>query len=99
MHVNALKMRNDLNNLSIQQESLKVDSLTQAKAVIIDLETALEQKNKGWLEVRQDNPEFEEVNEENCREKASNFLLHGATDIFESNELSTWLYVYPPWKQ
>lgn len=80
----------------MQQESLKVDSLAQAKAVIIDLEAALEEKNKGWLEVRQDNPEFEQVNEENCREKTSNFLLHGATDIFESNELSTWLHISLP---
>lgn len=23
-------------------------------------------------------------------------MLHGATDIFESNALSTWLHVYPP---
>lgn len=44
MRVNVLQMRNDLNNLLMQQESLKVDSLAQAKAVIIDLEAALEEK-------------------------------------------------------
>jgi len=67
--------------------------LEQAKGVLTDLESALEIKKSGWLQVRKDNPDFEPVSEENWREKSSRCWLHGATHIFETNEMDQWLFV------
>lgn len=49
---------------------------------------------ESWLEVRKDNPHFEEVSDEHWREKSAKCLLHGATEIFEANELDKWLSIF-----
>ena len=43
--------------------------LQQAQDVLIDLRKALKKKKKEWLQIRKDNPYFEEVSEEHWREK------------------------------
>lgn len=79
-----------------QQKKRKTSSapsfLQQAQDVLIDLTKALQKKKKAWLQIRKDNPHFEEVSEEYWREKSSRCWLHGATELSESNELDQWLH-------
>lgn len=66
--------------------------LENAKATLIDLETALNKKRKVWLSIKKDNPEFEQLSDENWRDTSSRSWLHGGTNIFETNELDQWLF-------
>ncbi|MGH2637903.1 MAG: hypothetical protein ACRDF4_01235, partial [Rhabdochlamydiaceae bacterium] len=66
--------------------------LTQAHEVLNDLENALVKKKECWLQIRKDNPNFEEVSESNWREKSSRCWLHGGTELSETRELDQWLF-------
>ena len=52
-----------------------------------------------WGGLRQLNPGFEQLSEEDCYDRESSLWIHGETHAFEANELQRWLYVSPPTSQ
>ena len=57
-----------------------------------DFESECTKTRNIWKQIEIDNPSFEQVSEENWQEKQSRMWLHGATDVWECNELERWLY-------
>ena len=72
------------------------DHLEQAKEVLDDLEKGLKKDRLLWDELRELNPDFEQLSEEYWIEKYNRCWLHGATDVREANPLEHWLYDKPP---
>lgn len=68
------------------------DSLTQALAILKDLEQSIEERRKVWQSLRKSNPHFEQLSEENWGNTKARSWLHGATEVPECNELEKWLY-------
>lgn len=78
-----------------KHEASSVHSLLQqAQDILIDLGTALKEGEKIWLQLKQDNPHIEQASTQHWRENSSKYWLHGATDVFESNELERWLFTH-----
>ena len=70
--------------------------LDEAYAVLDDFEKELAGIKAGWEQIAVDNPHLEQVSPEHWQETYYRMWLHGATNIWERNELGRWLYGNPP---
>ena len=70
--------------------------LDEACAILEDFEKEIAGIKANWEQIAADNPNFEQVSSENWQEKHWRMWLHGATDVWERNELERWLTDYPP---
>ena len=52
-----------------------------------------------WINIRELNPDFEEVSEIAWKNKEARCWIHGATDLSKANALEEWLYYYAPTSQ
>ena len=52
-----------------------------------------------WINIRELNPDFEEVSEIEWKNKEARCWIHGAIDLSEANALEEWLYYYAPISQ
>lgn len=68
------------------------NSLEAAKAILTDLEMALNEKREIWLNIKNDNPDFEQLSDEHWRDTYCRCWLHGGTELFEIIELEQWIY-------
>ncbi len=65
-------------------------------AIIEDLLQAIAKKKQIRDEIKQLNPEWEQLSDENWKRQETCCWIHGATDTYEAIELEKWLYHYPP---
>jgi len=72
------------------------DPLLEIHNLLDDFENELSKIRAFWRQIEIDNPGFDPVSEESCQEKHARMWLHGATDVWECNELERWLTDYPP---
>lgn len=72
------------------------DPIEEAQQVLIELETELCKCRSLWVQLQNDNPGFEQTSEENWQIKHARSWIHGATDLWESNAIETWLFDKPP---
>ncbi|HCJ84185.1 MAG: hypothetical protein A2Y28_04920 [Chlamydiae bacterium GWC2_50_10] len=70
--------------------------LDEACAMLDDFEKEVVGIKAGWEQIAVDNPHFEQVSPENWQETYYRMWLHGATNIWERNELGRWLTDYSP---
>lgn len=68
------------------------DPLCEIQHLLDKFEDELSTIRSIWKQLEIDNPGFEQVSEENWQEKQARMWLHGATDVWECNELERWLY-------
>ena len=66
--------------------------LDEAYVVLDDFEKELAGIKAGWEQIAVDNPHLEQVSPEHWQETYYRMWLHGATNIWERNELGRWLY-------
>ena len=71
--------------------SMPSNLLSNAKEILTDLQNDIDGLQKIWAEIRENNPNFEEVSEENWEVRNAQCWLHGATNVNERNELEKWL--------
>lgn len=69
--------------------------MDEACAVLDDFDNEVAVIKASWEQSAQDNPNFEQVSSESWQEKYYRMWLHGATDVWECNELERWLTDYP----
>ncbi len=62
-------------------------SLDEACAILDDFEKEVAGIKVDWERTATDNPHFEQVSSEHWQEKYCRMWLHGATDVWECNEL------------
>lgn len=67
--------------------------------IINDLIKEISSIEQAWINIRELNPDFEEVSEEEWKNKEARCWIHGATDLSEANALEEWLYRYAPTSQ
>jgi hypothetical protein len=72
------------------------DPLDLAKEIINDLEKEIEKKETIWNELRELNPDWDQLSEENWIYTESNCWLHGTTEAIERHNFEKWLSDYPP---
>ncbi len=65
--------------------------LDEIHEILDDFETKLSKTRAIWRQVEIDNPGFEQVSEENWKEKHARVWLHGGTSVQDSNRLEQWL--------
>lgn len=70
--------------------------LEEACAILDDFEKKVAGIKTFYEQTAADNPHFESVSPESWQEKYYRMWLHGATDVWECNELERWLTDYPP---
>jgi hypothetical protein len=75
---------------------MKHKGIEEAKSILTDLENEIKKDRKIWLQIEKDNPGFEQVSPENWERKEAQCLIHGATELSETNELDRWLFTRPP---
>lgn len=68
------------------------DPLSEIQHLLDKFEDELSMVRSIWKQLEIDNPGFEQVSEENWQEKQARMWLHGATNVWECNELERWLY-------
>lgn len=68
--------------------------IKEFKEVIDDLSQGIETIKTTWENIRELNPDFEQVSEEEWRSKEALCWLHGGTKFQETVELEQWLYFY-----
>lgn len=68
----------------------------EAHAIIEDLQQALGHKKQDWEEIKELNPNWEQLSDENWMQTEARCWLHGATDVAEANELERWLFDRQP---
>ncbi len=71
-------------------------NLDEARAIIEDLQQAIEEKKLVRDEIKKLNPDWEQLSDENWIQQESRCWLHGATEVLESTELEKWLFDNPP---
>ncbi len=64
--------------------------------IINELFTDIAKVKTTWEIIRELNPHFEPVSEDNWRGKEACFWLHGETRVMEANKLEQWLCISPP---
>lgn len=78
------------------QENSKSKNMDEPIAIIEDLLQAIAKKKQIRDGIKQLNPEWEQLSDENWKRQEACCWIHGATDTYESIELEKWLYHYPP---
>lgn len=68
----------------------------EACAILDDFEEKIAAIKAEWKRLEEDNPHFEQVSSANWPQKYYRLWLHGATEVYECNELERWLSDYPP---
>lgn len=69
--------------------------LDEACAILDDFENEISSIRAFYEQTAVDNPNFEPVSSKSQRERYCRMWLHGATDVWERNELERWLMDYP----
>jgi hypothetical protein len=69
--------------------------LDDACDILDEFEKDVAKVQASWKEIAELNPDFEHVSPENWQEKYYRMWLHGATEVYECNELERWLYGAP----
>ena len=72
------------------------NSLSEIHKLLDDLESDLSKIRATWKQIEIDNPGFDPVSEENWQETYARMWLHGATDVWDRNELERCLSDSPP---
>jgi len=75
---------------------MKIDLLDEACEVLDDFENEVAGIRTFYRQTAADNLNFEPVLPDGWQEKYYRMWLHGATDVWERNELERWLTDYPP---
>jgi hypothetical protein len=70
--------------------------LKEAMEIVNDLKEGLKKRKTSRDEIKELNPTWEQLSEENWIDIQTNCWLHGATKIDEANELEIWLFDNPP---
>ena len=68
----------------------------EAQTIIEDLQQAITKNKQIRDGIKKNNPDWEQLSDAHWEEKKSRCWLHGATEIFETNELERWLFETPP---
>ena len=68
--------------------------IKEFKEIIEDLIQGINAIKAAWENIRELNPDFEQVSEEEWRSKEALCWLHGGTKLQETVELEQWLYYY-----
>ena len=74
---------------------MTIDPLNEIRNILDTFEEKIARTQMIWEELRELNPNFEQVNEEHWHEKHSKMWLHETTEVYECNELERWLYGAP----
>jgi hypothetical protein len=77
------------------QENSKSKNMDEPIAIIEDLLQAIAKKKQIRDGIKQLNPEWEQLSDENWKRQEACCWIHGATDTYEAIELEKWLYHYP----
>jgi hypothetical protein len=74
---------------------MTIDPLNEIRNILDAFEEKIARTQTIWEELRELNPDFEQVSSENWQEKYYRMWLHGTTEVYECNELERWLYGDP----
>ncbi len=69
-----------------------IDPFDEACDVLNEFDQEITRVKAMWEQLAKDNPHFEQVSPKNWQEKHHRMWLHGATDVWECNELERRLY-------
>jgi hypothetical protein len=67
-------------------------SLDEVCAILDELEKEIAEIQTIWRKQAESHPHLEQASSENCQEEYHRMWLHGATNVWERNELERWLY-------
>lgn len=70
--------------------------LNEISELLNNFEMELSKIRAIWRQLEIDNPGFEQVSEENWKEKLARMWLHGGTSVQDCNRLEWWLVDSPP---